>query len=143
LLIGSSEYFVGEYIDLIGALRVEDGRWHRVTMAYDGNSISMYVDGSLDLQSPIANGPGTGTPFSSLNTALTSLRVGDSAQGEQFIGDITSISIWNVALTSDQIANPAASGLPTRRFVFAGGLTNAGPFVDQINPANTLNFVGR
>jgi hypothetical protein len=135
-------YFVGDNLDLHGQRAIADATWHRVTVSYDSLSIAIYIDGALDASSSMSSCC-VGRPFSQLSTTSTSLRVGENVLGgEQFIGDVASVSIYDLALSAVQVGGNSTPA-PISRFSFWGGSGVSGPFVDQINPANSLTLVGR
>lgn len=80
--------------------RVWDGSWHMAVGTYDGSSIRLFVDGSQ---------VGAGTPYSgSLDYLLpdsNDLFIGDypGCQGHAYAGAIDDVSIWNRALSPDEV----------------------------------------
>jgi len=130
--------FVGQGIDMSSTpTALNDNKWHVVTCIYDGTSIDIYADGILinsQNTSPIYGGL-----FSTLNTNGTLFSVGAHAQGEQFIGDIARVTIWDVALTGNQIATTSVSsinlpGSPISSFIFSGRANPPATVTDAINP---------
>ena len=98
--------FHGYNNDLIGKNSYNDGNWHRISMVFDGNSISLYVDGVMDSSSTNPNA-GTQTNFSSLNTpSNTQLLLGRNVHGDLgYQGSFNSLAVWNSALSPSAIAN--------------------------------------
>ena len=81
-----------------------DGNWHQVvavvttnTTTSSGNTISIYVDGTL--QTTQAATAGTYLPPSSPHSYI-----GQRAAGNNFSGDIEGVQIYNYALTATEIA---------------------------------------
>jgi hypothetical protein len=122
--IGSSSW------DLNGNIQINDGSWHRQTVTYDGTSVSIYVDGILDV-----------TGSNTYSTSLTPLYVGAGTFGGQtFYGDVASVTIWNRALTTDEVTNQSANASAANHFQFYGGGSATGPFADTFNPSNVLTL---
>jgi hypothetical protein len=73
-----------------------DGQWHHIVGAYDGSTVSLYVDKAL-----VASTPASGTIQSSFGTPLTLGRF--NGGGFTFAGDLDEVAIYDHALTADQI----------------------------------------
>lgn len=97
--------FHGYNNDLIGKNSNNDGNWHRISIVYDGNSLSLFVDGNLDISATISN-PGSQN-FSILNTpSNTQLLIGRNVHGDLgYQGSFNSLAVWNSALSPSAIAN--------------------------------------
>ena len=92
--IGVSERFcltVGSY---------NDNKWHHVAFTYDGINLRLYVDGQLEV---ILAATGSGL----VATSTEQLSIGrynpGSGAGNNFIGSIDEVRIWNVARTQAEI----------------------------------------
>jgi len=75
---------------------IPEDRWTHVAVAYDGNTISLYLDGELDKQFSDNNGiADSGTP----------LQIGTNTAGNDnfFSGQIDEVRIWDDARTKQQI----------------------------------------
>jgi len=85
-----------------GTSKIDDGKWRHLAATFDGDTWSLYVDGSLEQ---------TGSP--STNTvSRKELRLGLSEADDQgFNGIIDEVAIFNVALTSDDINSVMTKGL--------------------------------
>jgi Concanavalin A-like lectin/glucanases superfamily/F5/8 type C domain len=80
----------------ISTTNVNDNLWHYVVGTYDGSSLKIYVDGTQAGALATANTPST--------SVSNNLFIGQNgAGGEQYIGKLDQISIWNTALTQAQI----------------------------------------
>ncbi len=142
MLMGGSVYFAGHYMDAASSVNVADGNWHRITISYDGSMIAIYVDGNSVLALAQANSF-TGS-FNTLNTAQSLLRIGQNNSngawggGEPYSGAVSSVTIWNTALTPAQVQSQSANAMAISHFQFTIGATAVGQFSDSINPANVL-----
>ena len=65
--------------------------WQHLYATYDGTTVKVYLNGAL-----------IGSSSESLNTADTVLKIGNS-QGNEFAGSISSVSIYDVAKTEQEI----------------------------------------
>jgi len=96
---------------LHGSIAINDGIWHHVAVTYDPDSVnkfSLYVDGVLDVSGNI--------PVD-VNTILsTNFRIGMRVDDvRNFVGDIDEVSVWDRALSHEEIINYACiSGDPTQ-----------------------------
>jgi parallel beta-helix repeat protein len=91
--------------NVVGTIRVDDGRWHHAAGVYDGSRISLYVDGILDVSS-------TATGQISVNDY--DVLIGENAERTDrfWKGMIDDVRVYNHALTPQQIvelANPPAT----------------------------------
>ncbi len=114
--------------DLFGTRNVNDEQWHHIAATYDGNTMSLYVDGTLD-----ASQAATG----SILQTSDGLTIGnDAAQpGLLWNGLMDEVSLYNRALTSNEIAAiynagsfgkcvgtpPTITAEPTNQTVTVGG----------------------
>ncbi|MCM8541790.1 MAG: FecR domain-containing protein [Lentisphaeraceae bacterium] len=89
----------------IGNRKVDDGKWHLVTGVYDGQKISLYIDGRLD-SSTQASGK--------LNTNDFNVSIGfNSAYNERYFnGWIDELGIFKRALSQTEIQQIYKSGTP-------------------------------
>ena len=81
---------------------ITDTQWHHVAGVYDGNSISIYIDGVLDVSS-LATGP--------INTNNYNVLIGKNAQetNRNWNGYIDDVQIYDRGLDSSEI-NTIKSG---------------------------------
>jgi len=80
-----------------GETPINDEEWHHVASVYDGESVKLYIDGSLDQETT----GGTRPPENTMP-----LRIGGSPDiGEMFCGPIDEVAFLNVALTEEEIQN--------------------------------------
>ena len=94
-------------LGIMGSVIVNDGNWHHACITYDGNILKLYVDGSED----------TGGDFPYTIGATTStdtpVRIGGmNHSAKYFNGSISNVSIWNATLTSAQVSEIYAEGIP-------------------------------
>jgi predicted RecA/RadA family phage recombinase len=82
-----------------GSALVNDGHWHHVAYTYDGNTVSLYVNGTLEATHNI-----------SLQTAATDVQVGRQGTGNPFTGYMSDVRIYNVPLGEEQIMVLAEGG---------------------------------
>jgi len=88
--------FIGQNLDFRGNAPINDGEWHHVALAYDGENWAIYVDGQAD-----------GTNTADPNTTDQNLKIGnisDPSNGEYFNGTMDELRIWKVARTAEEIA---------------------------------------
>lgn len=95
-LINGKKYFT------TGNTRYTTGKWHQVVCVYDGSSVSLYVDGKLDVK--FSAGPGT------INFNVDycdGFWFGRSAGGRYLDGAISEARFWTRALTMNEIQDNA------------------------------------
>ncbi|MDQ2769052.1 MAG: FG-GAP-like repeat-containing protein [Bacteroidota bacterium] len=110
LVIGGHLYYVGEGNDLQGNITITDGRWHHVAATYNGTTLSLYVDGVLDVSS---NPSAFGTTGTSWNLGK---RIPPLTSTELLNGRLDEVRVYNVALTqaqvqADMLSTNTAAGL--------------------------------
>ncbi len=117
--------------DLFGTRNINDGQWHLVVATYDGSTIALYVDGTLDA-SEAATGQIAQDSFP--------MYIGGDAQppiGHTYLfnGQIDEVSLYNRALSAGEIAAiynaggagkcvgtpPTITTQPTNQTVTVGG----------------------
>ena len=79
-----------------------DGSWHHAAVTYDGQTWTLYLDGTVDRTLTLASAvapQSASTQHAALGSALTS---GGAAQGF-FNGALDEARVWNVARTPAQI----------------------------------------
>ncbi|MCK4887048.1 MAG: hypothetical protein KAS96_06640, partial [Planctomycetes bacterium] len=93
LFIGPDEKGVYQ---LYSKTEIDDGKWHHIVGLYDGEKIRIYIDGKLDAEKP-AQGK--------MDLNDCPVYIGENAEnmGRGFCGWIDSVSIYNHALTEDEI----------------------------------------
>ena len=96
--------------ELFGTRNVNDEQWHHVAATYDGSTISIYVDGTLDVSEPASG---------SIIQTSDGLTIGDNAgqTGLFWNGLIDEVSLYNRALSVDEIAAIYAAGEGGKCFV--------------------------
>lgn len=77
----------------MGVRIVNDGRWHYIAVGLSGTDCLIYIDGTLDTNTPNARGVQTGP-----------LKIGvDSVDGSFWLGGLDEIAIYPYVLTAQQI----------------------------------------
>ncbi len=93
-----------------GTIAVNDGNWHHVAVTYDpdsANTVSLYVDGVLDVAGNLTVSVNTGT--------TVDFRIGRRIDdAKMFTGKIDEVSLWDRALTQQEVIdNSCITGDPT------------------------------
>lgn len=108
------------YGNIYGTIPVDDGQWHHAAGVYDGQTISLYIDGRLDVRStatgrinlnswPVLIGENAEIPIRYWNGWIDEVRVYSSALDETQIQAISTAGrIWHVNRAT---GNDAFSGL--------------------------------
>ena len=128
---GTDTRFVGfgttglSNVDQAGTRVVDDGFWHHVVAVYDGSAKYIYVDGTLDVSTPV-----TGT----LATDTYAIFIGENAQatGRLFSGQMDEVAIFKTGLTAAQVLQVynAAQAPP---IITQQPQAPAGPFFEGYN----------
>ncbi|MBE0536566.1 MAG: hypothetical protein IH624_12945 [Phycisphaerae bacterium] len=89
-----------EWGNILGNIRVDDGQWHHAAGVYDGLTMSLYVDGVLDVTS-VASGQ--------IAVNNYDVCIGENAQqrGRFWRGQIDEVRVYNYALSPYEIAELA------------------------------------
>ena len=104
-LIGGN-YYIAEYNNYYSVQvenRLEMNKKYTVALTYDGTELCLYIDGNLEATNSIS-----GTIRTAVNSTVMVLGTnpgGNNSSGEFFTGKIYSASIWNRALTAEEIRN--------------------------------------
>jgi hypothetical protein len=72
--------------------------WHHIATTYDGENLSIYIDGNLDSQAPFISQPG----FPDQNT-LVGASYNQGQVANFFTGNIQNLRVWNSALDQNNI----------------------------------------
>jgi len=108
--------------DLYSSLLYTPGQWHHVAFVNDAGAMRLYLDGLLDPNTATSSG------VVDFNMNLTLGRISSTGSDRYFDGAIDEISLFNYALTADQIrahinfAVPEPSALLLAALAAAGGL---------------------
>merc|ERR1712232_678490 len=79
----------------VGTTRIDDGQWHHVAVAYDGNSkMTAFVDGRLDGAANIRVPPARSVDL------WLGARLGSD---DEFIGDFEAVQVYDCGLSTEQI----------------------------------------
>jgi len=104
LVLGNQRIkFVGSGADVQSIGSVVNGEWHYISETWDGTNIKIYIDGVLDTTGVPAPNP--------INTVLRVGRIGANigSAGENFNGVIDEVSIYDRALSADEVAQNFAA----------------------------------
>jgi hypothetical protein len=94
---GRAEIQFNNATTVFSSIDVTDNLWHYIVGTYDGVTLKIYVDGTLSGSLATTNVPST--------SVSNDLFIGQNgAGGEQFIGKLDEISIWDRALTATEIS---------------------------------------
>jgi len=122
--------------DLAGTRIVNDGQWHHVAATYDGNQMSLYVDGTLD-KSQLATGPVFQNSEPLCLGADSKAYVPSCAcskLGYFFNGWVDEVSLYSRALSAAEIQAIYNAGV--------SGKCDANPPVILSQPTNQTALVG-
>ena len=111
-------YIYGPNASAVGSTDLSSyvGKWVHVVGTYDGSTIKVYVNGVLD----------GSTPATGAIANATDMRVGDTYDDTRFfLGAIDDVRIYNVALTSAQVAQLYGKQVSQTVKVMARALTTA------------------
>lgn len=87
------------YTDFTGVTALSAGKWHFVSLTYDGDTVRIYLDGNLDLSTAYTSGVYNNAEKFSVGT--------NAASANYMNGRIKDLAVWNVALTPLQIKSLA------------------------------------
>ena len=98
IIQGGFETKSGEYFAVNSTEKYNDGKWHFVLLAYDGNLLKLDIDGK-EVSTKITGGA---LPD---NTGTQPLRIGANSLEEDkfFNGALDEVSIWNIGLSGKEI----------------------------------------
>ena len=131
-------YINGSYQRVYSTVNPSVGTIYTVTSTYDGTTIKLYINGTLNTQKSVS---GTiKTPIKNTMMAIGGNPVGNAIQDSYMIGKIYSAKVYNRALTQDEIthnyntiygmrkkvsikANDSASGIVAYQFSSNANLT--------------------
>jgi hypothetical protein len=87
---------LNEYGNIISSSGVNDAGWHHVAGVYDGTTISLYIDGVLDVSASTSG---------RINTNDFKVMIGENAQekGRNWNGWIDDVQVYNKGLNSNEI----------------------------------------
>ena len=104
--------------DCISDITINDGNWHHGAATYDGTTVSIYVDGVLNV-----------TCAKSFNTVLTKFEIGTASGwwgNPYFNGTIDEVKIYNRVLSAEEIRTEFELGTSENSII--GGLYIGGNF---------------
>lgn len=82
-----------------------DGRWHHVAAAYENNTLKMWYDGELKVTK-------TGTRTLDIWENNDYVVIGSQETGKRYVGAVDEVSIWDHALTDEEVAAEYACRKP-------------------------------
>jgi hypothetical protein len=144
------EFFVNGAGYLRPAASVCDGQWHHLAGTYDGNTMSLYVDGAL-----AGSTSASGAITQSTRPLYLGAELRDNADSGFLNGQLDEVEIFNVALSGNQIAaiydagsggkcKPATAppdrqlfNISTRAEVGTGDNVAIGGFIIHTDPSGT------
>ncbi len=108
IIQGGFETKSGEYFAVNSTEKYNDGKWHFVLLAYDGNLLKLDIDGK-EVSTKITGGA---LPD---NTGTQPLRIGANSLEEDkfFNGALDEIRIWNKSLNASEISNASNNNIST------------------------------
>lgn len=121
-------------VDQAGTRVVDDGFWHQVVAVYDGSAKYIYVDGTLDVSTPV-----TGT----LATDTYAIYIGENAQatGRFFSGLMDEVAIFTNGLSAAQVLQTYnAAQVPP--IITQQPQAPGGPFYEGYNITITASAIG-
>ena len=106
IIQGGFETKSGEYFAVNSTEKYNDGKWHFVLLAYDGNLLKLDIDGK-EVSTKIT---GEALPD---NTGTQPLRIGANSLEEDkfFNGALDQVRIWNRSLTASEISNASNNNI--------------------------------
>lgn len=141
-LIAGKKYFT------TGSTRYQTNKWHQVVCVYDGSSVSIYVDGVLDVK--FGAGPGA---INFNVDYFNGFWFGQSCGGRRLDGAISEARFWTRALTMTEIQDNACYVNPNSEGLLAYWRFNAvqedgktvrdetGNGFDAVTSSRYINFV--
>nr|WP_290856299.1 thrombospondin type 3 repeat-containing protein [Flaviramulus sp.] len=97
----SSEAGCGNYAAITSNGTINDGNWHHIAVAREGNKITLYIDGVADNFAFLAHTNLSNSDGVQLGRDACS----DQPFGTYFAGDLDEVRIWNYARTDNEIAS--------------------------------------
>ncbi len=94
-----------DYFVKAGDTKYNDGKWHYVALTYDGNLLSLYIDGILKDIKITDNAEPDSTTIYPLGIGVKS-----NARNGFFIGSVDEINIWNRQLSNEELKSLYESG---------------------------------
>ena len=133
---------VGGNQDFDTGIDLSAGQWHDVALTHVNGNFTLYVDGVADFTGQ-ASANGIPNPN---DTGPELMQIGGDVGGEDFVGSVANVSVWNAALGQSQIQalqTTSLSGSETNLAAYyplndGSGTTAA----DLINPAGNLSVSG-
>src|SRR4030042_1110150 len=103
------------HVHLSDSAGISDADWHLITVTFDGQTSTIYIDG-------ISKSTTTGTSGNALTADLVDRRIGSVAAGAKYFhGPIDDVRIYNRVLSPTEIANMAKWSIP---FVYLQQVTD-------------------
>ncbi|MGE3800855.1 MAG: LamG-like jellyroll fold domain-containing protein [Candidatus Kapaibacterium sp.] len=123
-----------------GTTIFEANQWYHVAMTYDGESLSLYVDGNLEASAEFGS---VGQSGSSAEVVIGAMYSSGSPVNF-FQGELSELTVWNQCLTSEEIWGVANHQL-TSLLPAPVALWNfkAGTIADQSGNGNSMTLKGK
>jgi hypothetical protein len=124
---------------LLGSRVIGLGEWHHVAASFDGTSLRLYLDGTLDAKLPVTAGNkprADSVQQFAIGTGLDSKGVPAGA----FQGAIDEVRVWKAALTDAQLAKGAFSSVTTGTNLVARWGFDDGQATDSVGTAHGTLF---
>jgi hypothetical protein len=103
-----------------GTRTAYDGQWHHVALVDSGGTLTLYVDGEVDLTLPFSPGP-TPRDVTSIGAVV---RQGGNSVVAYFRGLVDEVAVWERALTQEEVAGVMNNGIQTPVPKFAPTITS-------------------
>jgi hypothetical protein len=87
---------------MITSANIEDGEWHHIVLTFDGTTAITYVDGSESYVDEGFSGTLVGNGVE--------LRIGNQGYNAPVVQNADSLSIWNRAITPEEVTALYNSG---------------------------------
>ena len=130
---GAAIHRAGGWVDCFGKTPANFGEWYFVAMTYDSQDVKLYVNGELD---GTTAAPGEIDYFQE-----RMLRFGESADpGDHwaFNGIIDEVTIWDRAMTAEEVMEVYESPIPELAVSLKGSLSTTWGELKNVNPGRSI-----
>ncbi|NQX96625.1 MAG: PKD domain-containing protein [Flavobacteriales bacterium] len=101
-------------LDFGGTIRVDDGNWHHVAGVFDNGTVTIYIDGVVDVTTTTGSTYGTNTTrfgFVGIGSEASAFN-GSTGPNSEYNGEMDEFRIWNVARTQNEIRSGMCAHIP-------------------------------